>query len=165
MTLNGELGGLPKEAVVGCFHLGIRNIMWYIDPLQDNNRERSSYITAVAKQWPRKQACYVGKTCAAIEEGCFLCDPCRDIISKTVKSEFSPPCGGGVEYLHRDPASRRRRRKGKSRSETVKYGRKSYGTRTRKWLRWRRPAGIVNDRPVLSSERAPNINKPATVKQ
>jgi hypothetical protein len=25
-----------------------------------------------------------------------------------------PPCGGGVEYLHRDPASRRRRRKGKS---------------------------------------------------
>jgi hypothetical protein len=26
----------------------------------------------------------------------------------------SNPCGGGVEYLHRDPASRRRRRKGKS---------------------------------------------------
>jgi hypothetical protein len=25
------------------------------------------------------------------------------------------PCGGGVEYLHRDPASRSRRRKGKSR--------------------------------------------------
>jgi hypothetical protein len=25
------------------------------------------------------------------------------------------PCGGGVEYLHRSPASRRRRRKGKSR--------------------------------------------------
>jgi hypothetical protein len=24
------------------------------------------------------------------------------------------PCGGGVEYLHRNPASRRRRRKGKS---------------------------------------------------
>jgi hypothetical protein len=26
----------------------------------------------------------------------------------------TPPCGGGVEYLHRDPASRRRRRNGKS---------------------------------------------------
>jgi hypothetical protein len=26
----------------------------------------------------------------------------------------SNPCGGGAEYLHRDPASRRRRRKGKS---------------------------------------------------
>jgi hypothetical protein len=25
------------------------------------------------------------------------------------------PCGGGVEYLHRSPTSRRRRRKGKSR--------------------------------------------------
>jgi hypothetical protein len=25
------------------------------------------------------------------------------------------PCGGGVEYLHRNPASRKRRRKGKSR--------------------------------------------------
>jgi hypothetical protein len=31
-------------------------------------------------------------------------------------SKFSShPCGGGVEYLHRDPASRRRRRKVKSR--------------------------------------------------
>jgi hypothetical protein len=28
--------------------------------------------------------------------------------------ESANPCGGGVEYLHRDPASRRRRRKGKS---------------------------------------------------
>jgi hypothetical protein len=28
--------------------------------------------------------------------------------------EVAHPCGGGVEYLHRDPASRRRRRKGKS---------------------------------------------------
>jgi hypothetical protein len=27
----------------------------------------------------------------------------------------SVPCGGGVEYLHRSPASRRRRQKGKSR--------------------------------------------------
>jgi hypothetical protein len=34
-------------------------------------------------------------------------------------------CGGGVEYLHRDPASRRRRRKGSLRSGTVKYGRES----------------------------------------
>jgi hypothetical protein len=44
----------------------------------------------------------------------------------------SHPCGGGVEYLHRDPASRRKRRKGSLESETVKYGHESYGTRTRK---------------------------------
>jgi hypothetical protein len=30
------------------------------------------------------------------------------------KQTSSTLCGGGVEYLHRDPASRRRRRKGKS---------------------------------------------------
>jgi hypothetical protein len=36
---------------------------------------------------------------------------------------------------------------------------------TRKWLRWRGPAAIVNDGHVLSSERAPPINKPATVRQ
>jgi hypothetical protein len=50
-------------------------------------------------------------------------------------------------------------------SETVKYGHESYGTRTRKWLRWRGPAAVVNDRPVLASERAPHINNPTTVRQ
>jgi hypothetical protein len=29
--------------------------------------------------------------------------------------KMGPPCGGGVEYLQRNPASRRRQRKGKSR--------------------------------------------------
>jgi hypothetical protein len=48
-------------------------------------------------------------------------------------------------------------------SETVKYGQKFYRTRTRKWLRWRGPATIVNYRLVLSSERASHINKSATV--
>jgi hypothetical protein len=73
------------------------------------------------------------------------------------------PCGGGVEYLHRSPASRRGDKKGSLESETVKYGHESNETRTRKWLRWREPAAIVNDTPVLSSERAPHIKKPATV--
>jgi hypothetical protein len=55
--------------------------------------------------------------------------------------------------------------KGSLKSETVKYGRKSQGTRTRERLRWQRPAAIVNDKPVLSSERAPQINKLTTVRQ
>jgi hypothetical protein len=55
--------------------------------------------------------------------------------------------------------------KGSLKSETVKYGHEAYGTRTRKWLLWWGTAAIVNDRPVLSSERAPQINKPATVRQ
>jgi hypothetical protein len=48
--------------------------------------------------------------------------------------------------------------KGSLESETVKYGHESYGTRTQKIIRWRGPAAIVNDRLVLSSERAPQIN-------
>jgi hypothetical protein len=76
------------------------------------------------------------------------------------RSKKRNPCGGGVEYLHRDPASRRRRRKGSLKSDTVKYGRKSQGARTREWLRWLGPAAIVNDRPVLSSERAPPSTNP-----
>jgi hypothetical protein len=39
--------------------------------------------------------------------------------------EFGHPRGGGVEYLHRDPASRRRRRNGSLKSETLKYGHES----------------------------------------
>jgi hypothetical protein len=48
-------------------------------------------------------------------------------------------------------------------SETVKYGREFDGTRTQEWLRWRAPAAAVNDRPVQPSERAPHVNKLATV--
>jgi hypothetical protein len=55
--------------------------------------------------------------------------------------------------------------KGSLEYETVKYGHEFYGTRTRTWLRWRGPAAIVNDRPVLSSERVSQINKHATVRQ
>jgi hypothetical protein len=67
--------------------------------------------------------------------------------------EACHPCGGGVEYLHRGPASRRRRRKGSLRSETVKHNREPQGTGARESLRWWGPAEIVNDRPLLSSDR------------
>jgi hypothetical protein len=53
--------------------------------------------------------------------------------------------------------------KGSLESETVNYGHESRGSRTRKCLHWQGPGAIVNDRPVLSSETAPHINKPATV--
>jgi hypothetical protein len=44
--------------------------------------------------------------------------------------------------------------KGSLKSETVKYGHESQGTRTRERLRWKGPAAYTKDRPVLSSERA-----------
>jgi hypothetical protein len=52
-------------------------------------------------------------------------------------------------------------KKGSLESETVKYDQESHRTWTRKWLCWKGPAAVVNDRPILSSERAPHINKPA----
>jgi hypothetical protein len=44
----------------------------------------------------------------------FLRGVCRDIVSKGQSQLIINPCGGGVEYLRRDPASRKRRRKGTS---------------------------------------------------
>jgi hypothetical protein len=43
--------------------------------------------------------------------------------------------------------------KGSLKSERVKYGHESQGTRIRERLRWRGPAAYIKDRPVLSSER------------
>jgi hypothetical protein len=54
---------------------------------------------------------------------------------------------------------------GSLKSETVKYGRKSQGTRTRERLLWHGPAAHTKDRPVLSSERAPHGIKNVTVRR
>jgi hypothetical protein len=55
--------------------------------------------------------------------------------------------------------------KGSLKSETVKYGRESQGTRPRERLRWQGPAAYTKDRLVLSSERALHKNKTVIVKQ
>jgi hypothetical protein len=47
--------------------------------------------------------------------------------------------------------------KGSLKTERVKYGRESQGTRTQERLRW--PAAYTKDRPVLSSERVPHTKK------
>jgi hypothetical protein len=54
--------------------------------------------------------------------------------------------------------------KGNLKSEAVKYGRKSQGTRTRERLRWQGPTAHTKDRPVLSSERTPHGIKNITVR-
>jgi hypothetical protein len=51
---------------------------------------------------------------ATIDGWWFRCGPRRGVILKTIKLTSSSPCGGGVEYLHRDHASHRRRRNEKS---------------------------------------------------
>jgi hypothetical protein len=45
--------------------------------------------------------------------------------------------------------------KGSLKSETVKYG-------TRERLRWQGPAAYTKERPVLSSERAPHMDRTVT---
>jgi hypothetical protein len=61
------------------------------------------------------------------------------------------PCGGGLEYLHRSPASRRRRRKGNSVSnETEKFGLKFC-------LDLDLTVSTARYRAILSSERTPYI--------
>jgi hypothetical protein len=55
--------------------------------------------------------------------------------------------------------------KGSLKSETVRYSRKSQGTRTRERLRWQGPAAHTKDRPVLSSERASHGIKNVTVRR
>jgi hypothetical protein len=50
--------------------------------------------------------------------------------------------------------------KGSLKSERVKDGNESQGTRTRERLRWRGPAAYTKDRPVLSSRRAPHKTRP-----
>jgi hypothetical protein len=75
----------------------------------------SGYARVVSGQRLGKHVPAATDTNATIEELCFVCGPCRNIITDKVTVVSSTPCGGGVEYLHRDPASRKRRRKGKSR--------------------------------------------------
>jgi IS5 family transposase len=55
--------------------------------------------------------------------------------------------------------------KGSLRTERVKYGRKSRGSRTRERLRWQEPTAHTKDRPVLSSERATHGIKNVTVRR
>jgi hypothetical protein len=109
----------------------------------------------------------------------FLCGPCRGARHQDLLIDWPSvamwhglwlnrertSCGGGLEYFHRSPSSRSRRRKGSLEFETVNYGHNSYGTRTREWFIWGGPAAILNNRPVLQSERALHIKKPASVWQ
>jgi hypothetical protein len=68
--------------------------------------------------------------------------------------------GGRIEYLHRDPASRRRRRKGSLEFETVKYGHETKGTRIQEGLRWRRPVAYTKTDPSSHQRGRPTETEP-----
>jgi hypothetical protein len=80
--------------------------------------------------------------CIAIKEWCFLCGPCKDIISRAHYILYL--CGGGIEYLNCSPSSHKRRQKGNPVSnETVRYCSKFCGSWTRKWQLWLGPVASV----------------------
>jgi hypothetical protein len=74
-------------------------------------------------------------------------------------------CGGGIEYLHRDPASRRRRRKGKSQIWDSKIWSRDQKDSDQTKTTLGGPAAYTKGSPILSSERAPYNNKTVTVKE
>jgi hypothetical protein len=70
--------------------------------LRNKQRDNGRYYAAIrAKQW---KYCW---------RRSFLCGPLQGY-NTLPKVSCIHPCGGRVEYLHRDTASRRRRRRGKS---------------------------------------------------
>jgi hypothetical protein len=88
-------------------------------------------------------------------EETFLCGPCRGYITRTFAIRVEAGSNTSTVTLR----VVRGDEIGSLKFETVKYGHESRGTRTREWLHWRDPVAIVNDRPVLSSERAPHKRK------
>jgi hypothetical protein len=98
-------------------------------------------------------------------ELCFLRGACREVISGAILELTQHPCGGGVEYLHRDPASRRRRRKGKSQIWDSVIRSQVPRDYDRERLRWQGPAAHTKDRSVLSSERASHGIKNVNVRR
>jgi hypothetical protein len=87
-------------------------LLWRIDPLIGKGLETNDETTAVAMQRRGKDA---SKTRELLLEIVFsLWSVQRSYLEENWSDPVGHPCGGGVEYLHRDPASRRRRRKGKS---------------------------------------------------
>jgi hypothetical protein len=92
-------------------------ILWHVNPFLGNARNTRTQQNKVARG-----TFYVVRIYPLLGNGpknthswqqrrCFTLGPCRGI----VRSYVYFPRGGGVEYLHRSPASRRRRRKVKSR--------------------------------------------------
>jgi hypothetical protein len=91
-----------------------------------------------------------------------------DKLLETVFSARSVQSGykeDNFEHLHRDPTSCRGRRKGKSQNRDSKIWSRAPRDSDPRKTALAKPAAYTQNRPVLSSERAPHKNKTVTVKQ
>jgi hypothetical protein len=120
-----------------------------MEPLVCNDREIGGYTKAVSWQRLGKHVPAATDTNTTIEEmfcmwsvlrcykqGTSLAFKLTRVEAGSNTSTMTLRVVGGEE-------------KGSLKYETVKYGHESYRTLTRKCLRWRGSAAIVNDRPVL----------------
>jgi hypothetical protein len=112
--------------------------------------------TSIARQRISKQAF------SKIEMLCFLRGPCRVVIKGEGRCVESGSNTSTVALRVVGSGE-----KGSFESERVKYGRKSQGTRTREWLRWRGPAAMQTidssfhqrERPISTNPQMSDSNK------
>jgi hypothetical protein len=101
---------VPKLSWISshCYATVLVLVLWFnassVTLTVESQYPRQRTVDNTAKEGRRKIYCW---------ERCRIFGRLKDCV-KRQKSEEVNPCGGGVEYLHRDPASRRRRRKGMS---------------------------------------------------
>jgi hypothetical protein len=122
-------------------------ILWNIEPLLDNGSintfpQRHSWQTAHC--WIMRTTICEHKGHPLLGSGCVFCAVVWLEVSMTV-TRVEAGSNTSIVTLRVIGGDE----KGSLESETVKCGHESYGTRTWKWLRWRGPAAIVNNRPVL----------------
>jgi hypothetical protein len=65
-----------------------RYLLWHVDPSLGNDCEIISYTVTVARKWLSSDRMGIATDSKATEERCFLCGPCRDILSRK-SLEFS----------------------------------------------------------------------------
>jgi hypothetical protein len=145
---------------------------WIVKPAQTTPARSGSVNTLVARQWlssrhvkaRNRHACN-NRRAVGSDVFCAVRPRLYNERELSCGDGVRHPCGGGVEYLHRDPASRRRRRKGKSQIWNSKMCSQVPRDYARERLRWLGPAARTKDRPVLSSERASHGIKNVTVRR
>jgi hypothetical protein len=129
-----------RQSKIICVHFGC--IFTSADPSVFPDRSLDYFLVnyilvyrLVAKRWLCKQRSLVGNA-----RNIYACNNRRTVFSVG-------PCRGVISGAEAG-------------SDTFTVALRVVG-----WLRWRGPAATVNDRPVLSSERAPHKNKIVTVTQ
>jgi hypothetical protein len=88
-------------------------ILWHLDKLLGNDCKISTYITAVARQWFSSDHIVAESdtnSTVSLQQGTMLC--MLSVLRSYKQGQLVvavSKCGCGFEYLHRNPAGRRRR--------------------------------------------------------